>query len=345
MKPNQLFENLLGAEIKTQKGQARRWLFWLSVALAVILLYLSLKDLDWVSFFYTLKDAQYGFLPCVLAWSSLSYLLRALRWRVLLEAEKPISIRESFFANMSGYLGNNILPLRAGEFVRAAYAKRIANISISFALSSGLSERLMDVCALILLGTLALSTSGITTGVIQQTLQAMTVTAGMGTIFLLALPVLRPLIEQIAAWVPFVPPQQKDKIFQTLEKLLDGFQALMHPKRAVSFGAYTVLIWLMDGLGTVFLAYVLRISLTLSQSFLLLAGLGLSSAIPSTPGYVGIYQFVAVTVLGSFQISSSAAVALILFAQVCNWLVIGGWGLAALLSISGSKRLVDQKPF
>jgi len=37
-------------------------------------------------------------------------------------------------------------------------------------------------------------------------------------------------------------------------------------------------------------------------ALLVLTALGLSSALPSTPGYVGIFQFVAVTVLAPFGI-------------------------------------------
>jgi uncharacterized membrane protein YbhN (UPF0104 family) len=39
---------------------------------------------------------------------------------------------------------------------------------------------------------------------------------------------------------------------------------------------------------------------SLSQLLSLLVGLGLSSAIPSAPGYLGVFQFVAVSVLGIF---------------------------------------------
>ncbi|MBK9210716.1 MAG: flippase-like domain-containing protein [Anaerolineales bacterium] len=58
-------------------------------------------------------------------------------------------------------MGNSILPARAGEFVRAAYLSRQNSLSVSYALAVGLVERLMDLIALIVLGSLALSTTGI----------------------------------------------------------------------------------------------------------------------------------------------------------------------------------------
>jgi uncharacterized membrane protein YbhN (UPF0104 family) len=125
-----LFDALLGAPTDAEAKPRSRWILWLSLALAVFFLYLALKGLDWPSFFETLSRAQYGFLPIVLAWSSLSYFIRAQRWRVLLLAEKPLSQMDAFWANMSGYLGNNILPARAGELVRAVYANRASGLSL-----------------------------------------------------------------------------------------------------------------------------------------------------------------------------------------------------------------------
>ena len=334
MKRPRLFDTLLGAKANEQTKSRNRWMIWLSVALAVFFLYLALKNLDWISFWATLRGAQYVFLPVVLAWSSFSYLIRALRWRVLLTAEMPISRLDAFWANMSGYLGNNILPARIGELVRAAYANRAASLSLSFALASGLSERLTDVFALVLLGAISLSASGITTGMLQRAIQTMAVVAGLGAVVFLLLPGFSPLLAKIIGWIPFLNQDIKEKSLSFMEKFLLGLRALLHPRRAAAFGLYTVLIWLMDGLGIMLTGFLLHIPLTLAQAFVLLAGLGLSSAIPSTPGYVGVYQFVAVAVLGPFGVKSASALALILFMQICGWLVVGGWGLAALVRLS-----------
>ena len=56
------------------------------------------------------------------------------------------------------------------------------------------------------------------------------------------------------------------------------------------------------------------------MAILLLTGLGLGSALPSTPGYVGIYQFVAVTVLGPMGIAKSQALAFILVVQAYGYI-------------------------
>jgi hypothetical protein len=67
------------------------------------------------------------------------------------------------------------------------------------------------------------------------------------------------------------------------------------------------------------------------MAYLLLTGLGLGSALPSTPGYVGIYQFVAVEVLTPFGFSRASVIAYTLLLQALQYTSTGIWGLFALL--------------
>jgi len=72
------------------------------------------------------------------------------------------------------------------------------------------------------------------------------------------------------------------------------------------------------------------LTLTPAVALLLIAGMGLGSALPSTPGYVGIYQFVAVTVLVPFGFSRSDALAYSLVLQAFGYVWITFWGLIGL---------------
>jgi uncharacterized membrane protein YbhN (UPF0104 family) len=58
--------------------------------------------------------------------------------------------------------------------------------------------------------------------------------------------------------------------------------------------------------------------------------MALGSALPSTPGYIGIYQFAAVMVLGSFGIPRDQALACSFLTQAVSYVVITALGLPAL---------------
>lgn len=302
----------------------------ISIVMAVFFLYLALRNLDWRIFFATLKNARYAYLPAILLWNSANFLTRALRLRVLLASEKRLPISNVFWANMAGYLGNNILPARAGELIRAAYLARQGNISASFALAVGLVERLIDLIALIILGSLALSSARIVSPIFQNALKGISI---LGLIGLSAIFILPRFSDLAAHWImdfPVLKETHKTKLNYFLQQFLTGLKSLHSLKRTALFTGLTGLIWLIDALGTVMLSYVLNIPLLLQQAFVLIAALGLSSAIPSTPGYVGVYQFVAVTTLTPFGILQADALAFILIAQILSYLVIGLWGLVSL---------------
>ena len=106
--------------------------------------------------------------------------------------------------------------------------------------------------------------------------------------------------------------------------------SLHHLLRAFLFLFFTFIIWLGDAVVAVTIARSMGLILTIPQALLLGVALGLSSAIPSTPGYIGIYQFVAVTVLPPFGISNSQALGFIVVMQALSYLIttiFGGIGL------------------
>jgi len=285
--------------------------------------------MDWQSFILTFSNADYGYLPLIFLWGSFSYWVRALRWRLLLTAEKQISLPNVFWANMAGYLGNNILPARAGEFIRAAYLSKQNDVSISFVFATGLVERLVDVIALIILGSISLSMTRLLFGTLQLALQTMSIISILGLLAMIVLPRFDTRLSKVIAALPWLDLSTRSKLTGFLNQFLRGLGALHQIQRIAGFILLTALIWTIDALGTVFLSRTLHLSISLAQAFVLLAGLGLSSAIPSTPGYVGIYQFVAVVILEPLGIPRSDALALILFFQVINLLVLLAWGMIA----------------
>jgi hypothetical protein len=79
------------------------------------------------------------------------------------------------------------------------------------------------------------------------------------------------------------------------------------------------------------------VPLGFARAMILIAALGLSSAVPSTPGYVGVYQFVAVTVLAPLAIDRADALAIVLLLQAAIYLVMIIAGLAGLAQLRNLK--------
>jgi uncharacterized protein (TIRG00374 family) len=319
-------KSILDSRSERSGKPRKRFVFWLSIVLAALFLYLALRGLDWTAFISALRKANYGLIPVLFVWSSIGSWVRAVRWQTLLNAGKYIPAQNVFWANMAGYLGNNIFPARAGEFIRAAYVSKENKLSMSYSLATGFVERMIDLIALVILGSISLSIAGLFSPPIQDALGVMAGVAIVGIAALLVTLYFGGGLRRILADRLVVSTSVREKIGKVLEQFLSGVEVLRHPKRAAVFILFTCLIWLMDGVGIVILARALHLQFTLPESLLLLAALGLSSAIPSTPGYIGVYQFVAVIVLQPFGITNTSAVAFILCLQAVNLLIVAFWG-------------------
>jgi uncharacterized membrane protein YbhN (UPF0104 family) len=113
------------------------------------------------------------------------------------------------------------------------------------------------------------------------------------------------------------------------EQVLLGLRTFHSPTRLAGFGFWTAAIWSMDCVSVLLGTHALGIELPFRVAMLLIAGMGLGSALPSTPGYVGIYQFVTVSVLTPFGVPHDDALAYSLFASHVVVLALV-WGVFTL---------------
>src|SRR5579862_8357135 len=112
------------------------FLHWaIALLLAAVLLYFSLRGIDWSQVWKTLASTRLGYVAFMVLLSPVSLLLRAVRWRVLLEARGPVRISTAFWATCAGYFGNNFLPARAGEVIRSMAIDAEAGLGRTFILT------------------------------------------------------------------------------------------------------------------------------------------------------------------------------------------------------------------
>ncbi len=128
--------------------------------------------------------------------------------------------------------------------------------------------------------------------------------------------------------LPF-PEGFADKLIGIIQHILSGLRAFHDAGRLARFIALTAIIWFSDALGVLAGMKALGLTISMPIAFLLITGLGLGSALPATPGYVGIYQFVAVSVLTPFGVAKSDAIAYSFLSQAMQYAFTGCWGLLA----------------
>ena len=317
-----------------------RWILLFAFLLATLLLYLAMRGVDWAELWHIIQSArlEYLILACLL--TSINSLVRSLRWRILLSAERWLGVLDVFWAMMVGYLGNLLLPARAGEVVRSVALGRRVQLSVSFVLATTLTERILDTGVLVLIGSAVLATLHDAPPSLLNAGKGIAVLSASGLAWVFILPMLERPFQSVLDRLPLTSTW-KTKLSGLLGQFLMGMNSLRHVGRALSFLALTAIIWMGDAVVAVTIAYALGLALSIPQALLLGVALGLSSAIPSTPGYIGIYQFVAVTILSPFGFTHSQALAYILVFQALSYLIIAFWGLLGLWQLELFGQRVD----
>jgi len=331
--------------VKSQ-SKGRFWSWVVALPLAAFLLYWSLRGVDWPTVWRTLAAARWEFLAAASLFTCFSFFVRALRWRILLNAAESLPVGIVFRATMAGYMGNAFLPARAGELVRTLVISSRSSLSKTYVLTTALSERLMDVIAVILGASLILLGVHPKPYWMSGIAGTMAITAGLGALTIAVLPHTGDLCPSLVRRLP-LPHALRDRLVQLSDQVLLGMRAFHDVGRFLGFAALTVVVWTCDATGLIIGARALNLVLTFPMAVLLLTGLGLSSALPSTPGYVGIYQFVAVTVLVPLGIAKSPALAFIILVQAMGYVVTLLLGLPCLYilrRVSSSAELGGADP-
>lgn len=122
-----------------------------SIALGVILLYQVLSHFGSRQTVTAIRQARLDLLFLGAALMISSYLVRAARWLVW---ERSLTYRNSLRLILIGFMGNNVLPARLGEVLRAHFtsAKTCQSRGRTTALASIAAERILDGLVLALFG-------------------------------------------------------------------------------------------------------------------------------------------------------------------------------------------------
>lgn len=315
---------------------AFQWI--LSIAVSAIALYYALRGVEWMRVWHTIAGARLAYLSAACGITCCSFFLRGVRWRILLNAAARFDLATVFWANMAGYLGNSFLPARAGEIVRSLLISRRSSLSRAYVLTTALGERLMDVVALVLCGSVVLLEVSQKPAWMDKASATMMAVAALGALAVMILPHTGNLLTRTMYRVP-MPEKLRVRLLALADQVLLGLRAFHDWGRFTGFAVLTSIVWSADAWTAVMVGKSLRVEISFPAALLLMTGLGLSSALPSTPGYVGVYQFAVITVLAPFGVGRAAALAYSLVLQATGYALVLALGLPGLYLLQGSGSL------
>ncbi len=300
----------------------------LAVGLAIsgASVYLLLRMVDLPRVGAALAQAQSGLLLAAAGMYFVAMTLRAWRWTVLLVPVKRLTLRQVWPVSVLGYAGNLILPARLGEVLRAAVL-RTRGVPMSAGLATVATERVIDGLTTVVLVL-------VTMPLLPQSAPRWLITAGrvVGGVFATGLLVLwlvlaaRPLVARILDRLCIRFPLLR-KPSAWMLRFVDGLAVLRSPSLLAKTLLLTALAWVAS-IGEYWLAMrAMGVQLTPAAAAFSISAIGLSSAIPAAPGYVGTQELVGVAVLGLWGVPAAAALAASLAFHVVEIVPIGIAGL------------------
>ena len=307
----------------------------LGIALAAAFMVLAFRDVEWDQLAKVARGANPAMLLVALLLGSVNLGIRALRWHVLLAPGHPGPFLGTFWVVTVGYLGNNVLPMRAGDLGRSYLMGRRSGMGGSFALATTAAERVFDAIFLVVLGGLALQGHPALPVWLSRGIVLLAVAAIGALLGLLLLPA---VWGKLAAWAE-PQPRMAGLVLRLrqrwLDRFIEGLSSIRHLGRLAIFLILTCCIWGVDAVTTVMVGAALGVRIPLLAAFVILAALGASSAVPLTPGQVGVYQWVASSVAVSYGVSREPALLLAVALQALNYLLLVFWGVLGVFRLGG----------
>src|SRR5438034_1138874 len=335
-----------------------RWAWILGLAVTVAFLAWAVRGTQWSDVLAGLRAVDPLLLVLTVALATLTFPIRLIRWRVILrdERERPLPWLPLWHAVAIGFMANNLLPARAGEFARAYVASRQLPVRFTTALGSIGVERVFD--ALVMLGLMALAIASPSfpahSTLLDTPLSRLAGRAALlfGAMFVVALVVvLRPtpwlaLFERVTRTV--LPARLAARVAGMAEGLVAGLTVLKRPGRFGAMLFWSLVLWLTNAASFAVCFRAFGLQVPIEGSLLLQGILGFAVAVPASAGFFGVFEKATQLTLQLYGISPSLALAYAVAYHVSTFLPITLLGLRSLASVHlhlgdlGRARTADQ---
>lgn len=312
------------------KSKYKKFSLFLGLIISAIFLYFVLCDLDWQQTFAAIKKIKLIYLVMPLFILNLTMLLRGLRWFVLLKSHNSETHFVPVYAAMSiGYLISSFFLAKTGDIARCVMYSQRVGISKTVAFATTLVERIFDAASLISLAAIAMLIIKNLPKWLNHIAFVVIIMSLIGFCLLFSIKLLQRIFNQIIKILP-INKQLKIPIISFTNSFFSGLTTVHNLNRFIQVIIVTFCIWLSDAVILFTISHALAIQINFLVILILLAALSFSNIIPSTVGSIGVYQFIAISILMPFGVAKSLAFADIVVFQAVTLIGFAILGLGSL---------------
>jgi uncharacterized protein (TIRG00374 family) len=301
-------------------GRLRTAVALLGVPIGLVFLWLAVRNADADAVWDALRHADAGLVALAIGAFGVVYLLQAMRWRRI-AATPAVSLPRFYEMTVSGIAVNNVLPGRIGDFLRARWLGQEARMPYGTAFGTVILDRAFDV--VVLVGLLIVGISAVASSAWLWQL------AAAGSVLVLGIAGVL-LFSRV-----YIGKRERDRRDRGLVRRLvrDTVERLAEPfgrRHIVIWLGLSILAWSMWAVAAHLVARSLGIELSLTEALFVTAVINLGSAVPSSPGFVGTYEWLGVAALGLLDVDHESALAFTILTHAAWYVPTTLFGAVAL---------------
>lgn len=273
------------------------WKPWAGLLLSVLFLYIALRHVDFEKTWKIILSSSISYLMLAVLACVFQFLIRAWRWRILLNPVKQTGFLNRFLSVLIGFAANCVLPARLGEFIRANSLGEVEKISKSSTFGTIVIARLFDgfVILLILLIGLLFTTFPDELIHISRTLRITAIILLSSYLLLIAFIVgfrtyTKIFIEVMNSILFMFSDRLKSKISDVVENFAKGLSPLGSAGAWAKAIMWSLLLWFISLCQIYFIEMSVGIKLPFVATCIVQAMAALGVMVPSAPGYIGTFD-------------------------------------------------------
>jgi glycosyltransferase 2 family protein len=318
------------------------WRGILGVVISVALLWWTLRGESFSEIWSVLRDSNLALFVLSAVVATMTFPIRAWRWRYILEPTAgTLPFGPLWRATAIGMMVNNVSPARAGELARAfVLARETGRVRFTAALASLVVDRVFDAVVVLLILLIVVLMPAFPEGAIVGTMSvgrvlmlgaALAIAVMLVLIFFASYP-----DKLVRIWERILghrAPRLMARGRDILETFGAGLKVLRDPRRSLIVFVLAVAGWLVNGASFWIAFNAVGIEAPFSAALFLQSLLAMAVAIPSAPGFFGLFEAATKIALGVYLIEDTLAVSYALGYHILGFLpitLIGFWYLARM---------------
>ncbi len=306
----------------------RRITLLTGIPLSIFFLWLALKGVNFTKAFALIKKADYRFVILGAVVVIADFSMRSLRWRILLAPVKLIKYIELLSTVFISFMANNVLPLRAGEVIRIFLIGQKEEISKTSAVGTIIIERMMDIFAILSLSTLVFMSHPFPDYIRKIWIIFLALLVGLIIVLYCLMYFRDKTLYLLNKFIfRFLPDKLENKIENLINDFINGLEILKKRHHLFLSIVISIGVWAINVLAFYFIAKGLGLTqITYSGAILVMTFVTLGISIPSSPGFVGVYEAAGIgacLLLGVEKSRAAAFIMLIHAVQILTILAVG----------------------